>query len=102
MSDFPEALDLQLESFCKKNGLHVSTKYQGEEVRSVAIVDDQGVGYQIWFEALDGAWIVKAWDRKSSTFGCIVENEEFGLALENAYKEVMSWILSAGHSHTVY
>jgi len=102
MSDFPAKLDDQLGFFCKKNGLHVSSRYQGEEMRSVELVDDQGAGYQIWLETLDGAWIVKAWDRKSFTFSCIVENEEFGLALENTYKEVMSWILSAGHTRTIY
>jgi hypothetical protein len=58
----PEILEAQLQQFCKRYGLIVSTKYRDSEVISIQIVDDQAATYQLWLENFGTEWTVKGWE----------------------------------------
>ena len=96
-----EDLDEMLTAWARRHGLHVSTEYKDEEVRSVAIVDDSGCEYQLWLDLLPPDRVkVTAWDYKNRRQTQICEQSELPEALEFVYGSVEQWICDDGHTRT--
>jgi hypothetical protein len=98
MTKFPEQVDRALGDFCEEFGLHLSTEYRDEEVRSIDVVDDQASSYQIWLEQSDSGWIVRLWNRKSRSAEFPTVSGELLGTLRSAYRELERWITEAGHT----
>ena len=96
----PDTLNLQLQDFCRKYGLIVSTQYRDSEVISVQIVDDQSTTYQLWLENSGVEWKVKGWDYKSRRTEHCEPLEKVNLALEKSYHDIMAWIAADQHTRT--
>ena len=96
-----EDFDEMLETWARRHGLSVSTQYKDEEVRSVAIVDDDGCEYQLWLELLPPDRVkVTAWDYADRRQTQITEPSALPEALEYVYGSVEQWICDDGHTRT--
>jgi hypothetical protein len=122
IKDHFNEIDPILNDWLPKYGLTVYKVYKDDSVRSIYIIDDSGISYQIWIEKDDSGksyqiwiekneknnnYIVKAhWDlgkkinRKSVTksWEKTSKVEQLFDTLDRAYKEVNNWIISNGSS----
>ena len=93
-------VDTLLKEFCDRYGLHVHTRYRDEEVRSISVVDDSGVRYQIWLDDSTSDLVVKTSDNRSKSYSAFSTESGLAHALENAYNAVLAWIEAAGNTRT--
>lgn len=105
-------IDLVLVPWVKTHGLIIGKEFKGEEVRTVAIVDDAGDSYVMWFDRPrnDGSVSIVLAEQTVSgsrlpsgkqrvqTF--TTTHTELGQTLESAYVLVESWIKKRGHTRT--
>jgi hypothetical protein len=109
IKDHFNEIDPILDDWLPKYGLTVYKVNKDDSVRSIYIIDDSGISYQIWIEKNEknNNYIVKAhWDlgkkinRKSVTksWEKTSKVEQLFDTLDRAYKEVNNWIISNGSS----
>jgi hypothetical protein len=94
-----DEFDDTLSAWARRHGLHVSTEYKEEEVRSIAIVDDVGCEYQLWLSLLPPHRLrAAAWDFADRHTA--QECEASALPDETVYATVEQWIRHDGHTRT--
>jgi hypothetical protein len=97
-------IDPVISSWAKEYGLHVGTKYKGEDIRSITIVDDSGNTYGVWISEpdKDNRITVGAASRSNTNekINLKVTVSELSTALVDVYNRVISWIESSGNTRT--
>jgi hypothetical protein len=91
-ADYSE-IDPTLYAWAHKHSLHIYTKYQDYDVRSVDVAGSSGKRYQIWLDAPDERKEIglHAWDYKKMKAEAKSSLPELGEKLEEIYATVMGW-----------
>ena len=86
-------IDVALKEWTDKYGLHVQTRYQDVEVRSVDIVSPCGKRFQLWIDELNesGDAEVHIWDMKKKRKDFSTKDIPLKDALEAAYQQATEW-----------
>ena len=87
------SLDPIIDSWKKRHGLHVYTRYQDSEVRTTNVVSTTGERFQIWLGLPENDQIsVHAWDYETRKREWHVSTSQLNSALEDALKTVKAWM----------
>lgn len=93
-----DLIDPELHGWAAKHGLHIFTKYQDEEVRSVNVVGSSGKKCQIWIDQPDkaGTFVVNIWNYKKKRAKRIKQLQasktDIRDKLEEAYDTAQQWL----------
>lgn len=90
-----QAIDGVIGQWAVRHGLHVATRYQDTEVRSVDVISSHGgAKCQIWIEAPDqqGRVDVNVWNYRNRRTRYRAERDELSAVLERAYGQAMEWL----------
>lgn len=88
-----QILDVALNEWASKHGLHIHTQYQDVEVRSVDIVSPSGKRFQLWLDEPNdnGDTEVHVWDMKKKRKAYSTSDIPLKDALELAYHQATDW-----------
>ena len=90
-----QAIDGLIGQWAARHGLHVATKYQDAEVRSVDVVWSDGRGKcQIWIDVPDeqGRVDVNVWNYRNRRTRYRAEGGDLSDVLERAYSQAVQWL----------
>ena len=89
-----DSVDPAIMAWAIKHVLHVYTRYQDVEVRSVDLVGSRGERSQIWIDPPDerGTIQVHAWDYKTRRQDFTTSISDLPTCLEDAFDTAARWI----------